>query len=130
MIGLDTSAIIDLFKGVDSVKKVLADAKGPFVATDVTYAEVMFGLNPKHPKSKAEEQYYDEFFNSISMLKLTETSSKKAAAIYWELREAGKVLEPFDCLIAGILLANGVTTIITKNKQHFERVNGLKVIGY
>ena len=130
MIGLDTSAIIDLFKGVDSVKKALVDAKEPFVSTDVNYAEIMFGLNPKNPKSKAEEQYYDEFFNSISMLKLAEVSSKKAAAIYWELREAGKSVEPFDCLIAGVLLANGVTNIITKNKQHFERVKGLKVIGY
>ena len=130
MIGLDTCAVIDLFKGVGDVKKAIVTAKGPFVSTDVNYAEVMFGLNPKNPKSKAEEQYYDEFFSSISMLKLTEASSKKAAAIYWELREEGKVLEPFDCLIAGILLANGVTTILTENKRHFERVNGLKVIGY
>ena len=130
MIGLDTSAIIDIFKGVNSVKKAIGDAKGPFVATDVNYAEIMFGINPKHPRSKAEEQYYDEFFSSVSMLKLTEVSIKKAAAIYWELRGEGKTLEPFDCLIAGMMLANGVTNIVTKNKQHFERVKGLNVISY
>lgn len=36
----------------------------------------------------------------------------------------------FDSMIAGILLANGVDKIITKNVKHFEKIKGLRVISY
>ncbi len=130
MIGLDTTAIIDLFKGVKEVRDALLKARGPYASTQINYAELMFGLNPNHPVHKAEEAYYDEFFSTVSMLQLTEAAGKKAAMIHWELKTAGKTIEPFDCLTAGILLENGVSGIITRNKKHFELINGLKVISY
>ncbi len=130
MIGIDTSAIIDLFKGKKEVRAALLRIRGPYASTQVNYAELMFGLNPEHPKSKLEEEYYDEFFSSISLLKLTESTAKRAAKIHWELKTAGKMVEPFDCLTAGILIENGVTSIMTKNIKHFERMKDLKIISY
>ena len=130
MIGLDTSVIIDLFKGKKEVKGALLMAKGPYASTQVNYAELMFGLDPRRVKSSVEEGYYDELFSSISMLSLTEAASKRAARICWELKAAGREVEPFDCMVVGILIENGVSTIITGNRRHFERISGLKVISY
>ena len=130
MIGLDTTAIIDLFKGVEGIRKVLQQLKGPFASTQINYAELMFGLNPKDSRSAKEEEYYDEMFQSLTMLKLTKESSKKATEIYWYLKGIGKAIEPFDCMIAAIHIVNGVDSIITKNIKHFHNIRGLKVIVY
>ena len=130
MIGLDTAAIIDLFRGVEGVRKALQQLKGPFASTQMNYSELMFGLNPKDPRSAKEEEYYDEFFQSLTLLKLTKESSKKAAEIYWYLKGIGKSIEPFDCMIAGIHLANGVETIVTRDVRHFSNIKGLRVVAY
>jgi len=39
-------------------------------------------------------------------------------------------LDDNDILIAGIMLANGITKIITKNVNHFERIKEIKIIEY
>ena len=44
--------------------------------------------------------------------------------------EDGNKIGDFDCAIAGIYLANSVNKIITGNVKHFERIKGLRVIGY
>jgi len=35
-----------------------------------------------------------------------------------------------DTITAGIILSKGINTIITKNKDHFERIDGIGVEGY
>lgn len=35
-----------------------------------------------------------------------------------------------DTLIAAIALSNGITTIITRNKKHFEQIKELNVVTY
>ena len=65
MIGLDTSAIIDIFKGNAEIKKILENNKEPLAATIVSYMELFFGLNPLNSKHIAEGNYYKEFFKSV-----------------------------------------------------------------
>lgn len=130
MIGLDTNAIIDLFKGKNEIKKVLSEIEEPLTATQMSYLELQFGLDPEEKRHKMEQVYYDEFFKTIRVLGLTDYSCKKAAEIHWKLKKKGAMIGKFDCVIAGTLLSNGVTRIITKNKREFEKIPGLSVIGY
>lgn len=130
MIGLDTNAIIDLFKGKNEIKKVLSETEEPLVATQMSYLELQFGLNPEERAHQMEEKYYDEFFKTVMMFELTNHACKKAAEIHWKLKKKGAMIGKFDCVIGGILLTNGVNKMITKNKKEFEKIPGLSVIGY
>ncbi len=130
MIGLDTSAIIDIFKGSESIKEILLTINEPLIVTEISYLELMFGLDLKNLKHKREEKYYDEFFQSFLTLNLNNKACKKASEIFYDLKKKGKDIEQFDCIIAGIFLSNGIDKIISRNIKHFSNIIGLRVIPY
>jgi len=130
MIALDTTAVIDIFKGEIKIKNLLNKSQEQVVTTLINYQEIMFGLDLSNKVHKEEEKYYDEFFQDITVLSHEMEASKKGAEIFWKLRREGKNIGRFDCIIAGILLTNGVHKIITRNLKHFENIKELKVISY
>ena len=130
MIGIDTSALIDLGKGNESIKQIIENLEEPIAFNRLSYLELMFGINPENKAHKKEEDFYDTLFEESLCLELNKESSKKATQILHELKKKGRPIELFDCIIAAIYLTNGVTSIITTNKKHFENISGLKVISY
>ena len=130
MIGLDTSAIIDIFKGNLNIKRFLENNKEPLAVTIMSYLELFFGLNPENPKHTAEGEHYREFFKSLYNIDLTKDSCEEASKIYWRLKKEGKVIDHFDCVIAALLLTNGINKILTGNPKHFEKIKQLNVISY
>ena len=130
MIGLDTSAIIDIFKGEERIKEFLEVNKEPLAATIMSYLELFFGLDFENVKHTKEAQYYRDFFNKVYHMDLTKASCEKASEILWRLKKEGNIIEKFDCIIAAVFMANGVDKILTRNSKHFERIKGLKVISY
>ena len=130
MIGLDTSAIIDIFKGNEKIRRFLENNKEPLSATIISYLELFFGLNPENPRHVAEGKYYNEFFKSLYNIDLTKDSCEEASRIFWRLKKEGKVIEQFDCVIAALFLTNGIDRILTKNPKHFEKIKQLDVISY
>jgi len=130
MIGLDTGAIIDIMKENNKLKNILEKQDEPLASTIVNYQELVFGLDFNKREHKDEEKYYDELFENIFLLNLTKDSAKKASRLFKELQRGGKEIGRFDCMIAGILMQNKVSKIITKNAKHFERIKGIEVISY
>lgn len=130
MIGLDTSAIIDIFKGEENIKKFLENNKEPLAVTIMSYLELFFGLNPENPKHAIEGSYYREFFKSLYNVNLSKNSCEEASKIFWNLKKEGKTIEQFDCVIAALFIANGINKILTRNQKHFEKIKKLNVISY
>ncbi len=130
MIGLDTSTVIDIFKGEEKVKMILNKIDEELAITQITYLELLFGLDLEKKSHRKELSYYKALFNNVTIVELTTDACEKAANIFMYLKKKGKTVPQFDCTIAGALLSRGVTTIITKNKKHFEHIPGLKVIQY
>lgn len=130
MIGLDTSAIIDLFKGDEKLKKYFEKNKEPITVTMMSYLELYFGLDPKNSEHETEEKYYDDFFKTAQNLNLTKNSCKEASKIFWELKKRGGEIEQFDCVIAALFITNGINKILTRNVKHFENIRQLKAISY
>ena len=133
MIGLDTTAIIDIFKKEQSIKNLiinLIEDNEDIVSSIINYQEIMFGLDFNNEKHKLEEEFYDKFFDSIVLLSFSKDSSKKESEIFWNLKKSGKSIGKIDSIISGILLSNGVNKIITKNKKHFENIKELEVLSY
>ena len=130
MIGLDTSAIIDIFKGKESLKKFLEENNEPLAVTTLSYLELFFGLDLKNQKHMIEAKYYKELFSEMLNLNLTMKSCEEASRIFWHLREQGKTIGQFDCVISAILIQNGINKILTSNGKHFRNIKELKVIEY
>ena len=130
MIGLDTSAVIDIFRGEGKIKQFFDDNKEPLAITIMSYLELFFGLDPANPKHKEEGKYYDEFFKNIYSINLTKDACEEASKIFWNLKKEGKSIEQFDCVIAAIFITNGITKILTRNSKHFDKIKELKVLSY
>ena len=130
MIGLDTSAIIDIFRGNRDIKKFLDNNREPLAATTISYLELFFGLNLKDAKHRKEAGYYKEFFKSLYNIELTKDSCELSSEIFWSLRKEGKMIEQFDCVIAAMLISNGINKILTRDSKHFEKIKQLNVISY
>jgi|SRR3989344_1992494 len=129
MIGLDTTAIIDLFKGDESLNKLLRGLEDTFTTSIINYQEIFFGVT--NEKDYIEEvKYYDSFFLNIEILQLNQISARKSSEIYWKLKNKGIEIGKFDCIIAGIFLTEKVNKIITKNKKHFENIKDIEVLSY
>ena len=130
MIGLDTSAIIDIFKGNQNIKLFLNGNKEPLAATIMSYLELFFGINPENPKHVEEGRYYEEFFKRVYNIDLSPDSCEEASKIFWKLKKEGREIEQFDCVIAASFISEGVEKILTGNPKHFERIKQLSVISY
>ena len=130
MIGIDTSAIIDLFRGNREIAALLEKIEDSVVLNQISYLELMFGLDFVNNSRKAEEEFYDRLFSTYPTLDLNNQSCKEASKVFMALRKGGKTIDAFDCAIAGILLCNGVNKIISRNVKHLSNVPGLEVLKY
>jgi tRNA(fMet)-specific endonuclease VapC len=124
LIILDTSALIDLFRGRDEILKVIGDDAA---TTVINYHEIFVGI--KRHKSKAEERFFRRFFSDIKILDLDPAAAEKSSEIMARLLALGTTVNAFDVLIAGIAEANGADALITKDSdfQSIARVTDLNV---
>ena len=90
MIGLDTSAIIDLFKKDMSLIKFLESTDDKVTLNQISYLELMFGLDFENKKHLSEEEYYDSLFANSLVLELNNSSCKMAGKILMRLKKLGK----------------------------------------
>lgn len=67
------------------------------------------------------------FLSTFELLEFDLKAAEKAGAVIALLEKKGEKIGDKGELTAGIALRHGETTIITKNKKHFEKIPGLKV---
>ena len=130
MIGLDTSALVDLFRGDEKIKELFSQLDEELASTHINYFELMVGIDLKDYSYHEELEFFKSLFEEVKLLTLSKDSCKSSSLIHWELKKSGKMIGKLDCMIAGIFLANGVNKIITRNAKHFENIKGLKAISY
>lgn len=130
MIGLDSSALIDLFRGEMGIRDLFKNLDDKLFTTYLNYFEILTGINLENESHQEEFKYFENLFQEIILLNLSKESCKSSSSIFWDLKKSGKMIGQVDCMIAGILLSNGVNKIITRNTKHFENIKGLKVISY
>jgi len=74
LIILDTSALIDLFRGGNEIRKMV---DGDVASTAISYHEIYVGI--KHNKAKAEERFFTRFFSDTKILDLDRASAEKSS---------------------------------------------------
>ena len=130
MICLDSDCIIDYLKGRKEAIEVVSNYKDEVVTTEITVFEVFYGIHTKKDFNEKEEIIAKEFFDSIPVFPFDKGCGERSAKIFASLIKRGKLIEQNDIFIASVILNNGLSEIITRNKKHFSKIKGLKVIGY
>lgn len=117
MIVLDTSALIDLFRGSDQIQAFVSDDAA---TTMISCYEIFAGIN--HRRSEREEQFFRRFFSGIEILDFDMRAAEKAGAIMGQLLSQGTPVNTLDVLIAGTAIANGAERLISRDRD-FEKIS-------
>ncbi len=129
MIVLDTSFVIDYFRGVSTTYDLVSD-EDEVAITTITYHEIMTGL--KRKRSKREEKIFKRFFSEIKILPFDVKAAEESSSIAAKLMAIGREVNALDILIAGIAIANGADKIITRDSDFEEiaKVSDIEVVLY
>lgn len=111
MIVMDTSALIDFFRGATEAREFLDHE---LATTVVTYNEIMTGV--KHHKAKREERLFQQFFSLVDVLDIDRKAEEKSSRIMADLLKLGVPVNSMNVLIAGIAITNGAEGLATRER--------------
>lgn len=132
MVCLDTSFIADLFrKDKGAIKKLeeLAEKNEKLVTTVVNVAELYKGAYGYYKREEKIKEV-DELSQIIFVLEMSIRAAKNYGYYYQYLKRRGKMIDDRDIIIASIILSYGENKIVTRNIEHFERIEEIEVLGY
>ena len=123
---VDTDWVIHHLHGVGRVTTRLDELRPEGVGTSVvSLAELYEGLsNPADPRS--DEQGLLDFLVGVEVVDLDDETCRIFGRERSRLRADGNLIGDLDLLIASTALRHGLT-LLTNNRRHFERIEGLAI---
>ena len=127
---LDTTFISDLIRGTDAAvenRDELKDSATPIALSALTVFETGMGL--RGVSNDAREQF-DRTVGQLDVAPFGEREARRAVAIQTELIDSGERIGSVDVLIAATAAESTDPTVLTRNVDEFERVEGIDVETY
>lgn len=121
---LDTSAIIDLFRGEAAAGRLLTSAEEVFVSV-VAVGELLAGAERSERRDQNVAQV-ESFASSINVLGCDVETAHHYAAVKHGLRRRGRPLPENDVWIASVAKQHQLT-LVTRD-AHFREIDGLSVV--
>ena len=124
MIVADTDVLIDFLEGRQPGAQAVAAAMatGRLQTTAISCFELLSGA-----RQARQRRAVHTLLDSIPTLGLDRNAAQRGAEIRLELDRLGITIGMADSLIAGIVLFHGAS-LLTRNRQHFERVPLLSLV--
>ncbi len=123
---LDTNVCIGAMRGVANVvAQLTAQAPGDCAVSTITAYELHLGIQ-KCARPAAESAKLARTLARFRVLPFDETAAQEAAEIRAVLERSGKIIGPYDLLIAGHARVLGLT-LVTGNVAEFSRVPRLQI---
>ena len=121
----DTDVLIDFLKGKGEIAEIVAAElqRGTLQTTVVTRFELLAGA-----RTPRQLETLQQLLGAMPALSVDPAAADRAAKVRRTLESRGEPIGMGDSLIAGIVLQHG-GTLLTRNRRHFERVEGLRVAG-
>ncbi|MFO7991447.1 MAG: type II toxin-antitoxin system VapC family toxin [Thermoplasmata archaeon] len=132
MIFIDTSIFVDVLRSngprssLELFKKIETDRSIKAFTSVITVAELSVGAYRSDRKEALEKTF--DLISLVSVVDLDETIAREGGRIYSELMSEGKEIELNDCLIASTSLSLDVKEIITRDIEHFKRIEGINAL--
>ncbi|MDO8874212.1 MAG: type II toxin-antitoxin system VapC family toxin [Methanoregula sp.] len=128
---MDTSICVDVLRTNGpqmsfELFESFSDDKNTGIISVITIAELSAGaaLSPRNDAMKKTE----ELLAYVRIVELDESVAMAGGKIYAKLSKAGKKIEFNDCLIAATAQSLGISEIVTRNCEHFNRIDGCSAI--
>ena len=129
-LSLDTTFLIDLQKERKRVREgkavrlLQAHPKARLLCSAVAWGEFLEGLSDRenHPLAQSLRTFLD-------VIPITDTTSVIYAQVTAQLRSEGRLIGANDLWIASAAIEHALP-LATRNDAEFNRVNGLRVVGY
>jgi len=125
---IDTAIFVDVLR-----KKTVISSKRLFnsilegnegVISTITVAELSVGAHLSHRSDAIEKTL--ELLSLVSAVNLDDEIAFRGGEIYSKLVRTGLEIELNDCLIAATSLSAGIAEIVTRNVDHFDRIQGIR----
>jgi predicted nucleic acid-binding protein len=128
---LDTSICVDVLRTSGPQKSFelfesFSDDKNTGIISVITVAELSAGAALSPLKDALKKT--DELLAYVRIIELDESVAIAGGRIYANLSKAGKKIEFNDCLIAATAQSLGINEIVTRNCDHFNRIEGCSAI--
>ena len=126
---LDTDFCIDWLRRKDYARKALAQMLPSEVALSaITVGELLMGAYcAELPDRQAEK--VQSFLKPLQVLPYGSLEAANYARISADLRRQGQLIGVSDAMIAATA-ASHLSTVVTRNLKHFERVKNLEVVNW
>lgn len=127
---LDSTFLIDVLRGEGTVEELLGevDVSEPLFVASVTVMELYEGIYLAK-STERERAVVEEMLDGINEIGFDRTCAKRAGQINAELVTAGHPIDETDVMIAATALDYDLP-VVTRNVDHFERIEELDVISY
>lgn len=124
---IDTDWIIHYLHGNKKIVRRLTSLKKEGLAiSSISLAEVYEGVYYSLDPISSENGL-NNLLKGISTLNVNEGIAKVFGKQRGKLRKEGKLINDFDLLITSTAIHHNLT-VLTNNRKHFERIEGLNII--
>ncbi|QEE16265.1 type II toxin-antitoxin system VapC family toxin [Promethearchaeum syntrophicum] len=134
---VDTTFLIDALRKKEEVKKfLLKNSSETLFTTEINVFETYLGLfankslEKKPSLLEARKIHLEVLLSKFQILPFKRKSAIESAKVLGNLIRKGQKIEFRDGLIAGIAISNGINKILTKNTEHFIRIENIETISY
>lgn len=124
-IGIDTSFLIDFFKGDASAMEFMRTHSGLLRVSEIVVFEFLCG-----GLSQRQKSFFLQAMQSFPRVDFNAEAAIAASDVYRGAKRKGKAISQPDCQVAGCYLAHGVTSIVTRNVRDFEKITEINVLSY
>ena len=121
---IDTSVIIDFIAGDERLVSLIEEIANEeeIKTTSITEYELL-----KH-KTKLKRQLAEDFLSELTIYPFDSDAARKAAILFEELKDSGRMINENDLLIAGISLAHDEVLLTRDRKLASVGKSNIKII--
>lgn len=134
MILFDTSVLVGILrKNPEIISQIDDFGSIPLFTTEISVMELVYSITSnkyylnKTPEKQNRIEGIINLMSKFSVLLFDRKAAIKTAEVLGNLKLEGKMIDFRDGMIIGIGLSNGINSIFTRNKDHFERVSEISV---
>jgi len=126
---VDTDVLIDFLKKKEPGARAYEQwrNRGAIVVTAITAFELLFGARHSDKRQKRYEEARSLIEQQQRVLPFDKSAANKASEIGTELKRLGKGIEIRDLFNASICISQNIP-MLTRNRDHYERVSGLELL--
>lgn len=127
---LDTTFLVDVLRGADGVveRERELDERGVGTVSAVSVMELWEGVQ-RTDASESERTAAERLLTGLSEASFDRETAMRAGALNADLADRGEPIDVEDVMIAATALERG-EAVLTRNDDHFGRIDGLDVETY